>query len=210
MDHVCAIDPAFQVNVIKSLYFDTPRFDLLRQKEASEFLKRKVRIRWYVDPRTGDPGSDAWLEIKSKRGARGHKRRLRLPVGAGRFDHDPVAALKHLDQEIDPASEPMGFLRGLSPAFVVQYRRRRYIEMSEGFRVALDSEIRATSVNRALLRRRRVSRPAFAVLELKGAGARTLPDSLSMLRRWGVRKASLSKYAACLDPDQERETDPDE
>ena len=68
IEHVCAPDPRFRTNIIKSLYFDTQGLDLLRQKRASELLKKKVRIRWYVDPQSGAPGPEAYLEIKCKDG----------------------------------------------------------------------------------------------------------------------------------------------
>jgi len=208
LDHVCAADPAFPTNVIKSLYFDTDRLDLLRQKQASEFLKRKVRIRWYVDPRSGTPGAQAYLEVKSKQGAHGDKRRRPLPVSAAEFDRDPLTAAEMLLRQADSDAQLADTLQGLLPAGVIQYQRRRYIEMSEGFRIALDSDIRASSLNRALLRERRESRPSVAVLEVKGERTRGLPSSLSMLYGWGVQKAAFSKYAACLDEEYPMEMDP--
>jgi hypothetical protein len=208
LNHLCATDPSFQSNIINSLYFDTDRLELLRQKEASEFLKRKVRIRWYVDPLTGTPGPQAFLEVKTKQGARGGKVRTALPIPAAAFDRDPLAAAETLSPHLLEGTGLEGVLRDVVPACVIQYRRRRYIEMSTGHRIALDSDIRACSLNRALLRERRESRPSYAVLEVKGPGARDLPPSLSLLHRWGVEKSSFSKYAACLDGEHPMETDP--
>jgi hypothetical protein len=202
LDHLCVADPAFPANIIKSLYFDTDRMELLRQKQASELLKRKVRIRWYVDPVSGAALPQAHLEIKTKNGARRDKQRLALPVPAAEFDRDPVAAARELDGALSSR------LHGLQPACVIQYLRRRYIEMGQGFRMALDTDIRASSSNRALLRDMRESRPAVAVLEVKGAGVRELPPSLSSMHLWGVRKAAFSKYAACLDGTYPMEADP--
>ena len=208
LDHSCATDPAFQTNIIKSLYFDTDQLELLRQKQASEFLKRKVRIRWYVDPQTGAPGPNAYLEVKTKHGARGGKKRIALPIPAAEFDCDPLAAANKVSSDMLEGTDLEGALRGIAPACVIQYRRRRYLELGQGHRIALDSDIRSSSLNRTLLRGLRESRPSYAVLEVKGAGARELPPSLRILHQWGVRKAAFSKYAACLDGEHPMETNP--
>lgn len=208
LEHQCVPDPAFAENGVKSLYFDSGRLALLRQKQASELLKRKVRIRWYVNPRTGRPDPGAMLEAKIKDGARGWKHRIPLPVDTAELDADPLGVVQAWLSRVDPAEPKRGWLQGLQPVCVIRYVRRRYVAVSGGWRIALDSAIRAESLNPLVLRGHRARRPGSAVLEVKGPGARGLPPSLAFPGHWGVRKASFSKYAACLEGDDPLETYP--
>ena len=44
---VCRPDPAFPESTIFTVYYDTPALDCLGHKSNSDYLKTKVRLRWY-------------------------------------------------------------------------------------------------------------------------------------------------------------------
>lgn len=195
--HSCAEDPRFPANGIHSLYFDTPHLESLAEKENSEYLKRKVRIRWYTDPSGANPGDRAHLEVKAKEGARSWKRRIPLPCKVERLCMDPLgaAAALNLHEWSADAACPM---HDLYPACVISYVRHRFIEMSTGSRIALDTEIHPSHLNPALFRARTGTVPNVCILEVKGPDAGGLPPTLLPLCRFGLRRASFSKYAECL------------
>ena len=78
----------------------------------------------------------------------------------------------------------------------LRYRRRRFADVT-GTRVSLDSEIAAVSVNHRYLVARNLGPLPVAVVEVKGL-ADVLPAHLRPLMALGLRKQSMSKYAALL------------
>lgn len=195
--HSCANDPRFAFNAIHSIYYDTRRLELLAEKENSEYLKRKVRIRWYTDADGTTPCDQAHLEVKAKEGARSWKRRIPIACDVHRLCRDPMGAVAALS--LDEYSDASGFpMHDLLPVCVISYLRRRFIDMSSGCRVALDTEIQPSHMNPALLRSRAGSIPNVCILEVKGPDAGGLPPTLLQLCRFGLRRTSFSKYAECL------------
>ena len=47
LSRVALPDPHYPANVVSSIYFDTHDWRYLNEKENSDFLKTKVRLRWY-------------------------------------------------------------------------------------------------------------------------------------------------------------------
>ena len=47
LSSICRPDPLFPRGVVNSIYFDTPELHHLREKINSDYLKTKVRLRWY-------------------------------------------------------------------------------------------------------------------------------------------------------------------
>ena len=75
LDALCRPDPQFTAAVVSTIYYDTPHLRLLREKLDSDFLKTKVRLRWY-GAIAGDPGGGrAFLEVKTRVGALRRKAR---------------------------------------------------------------------------------------------------------------------------------------
>jgi hypothetical protein len=198
LDHCCARDPAYGENIISSVYFDTLQLDLLEQKEQSEYIKHKVRIRWYTELSGSALSDRAYLEVKGKQGARTHKRRIPLPVRVSALDRDPIGTAVSVDLAEHITDTARNDLRRLLPVCVVRYRRRRYIEMATGSRIALDHAIEGLHANPRFRLRRPAAASDAAVLEVKGPGAHALPPTLHALVRFGVRKTSFSKYAVCV------------
>jgi len=198
MGHYCAPDPAYQHNVIKSLYFDTRRLKALHEKDESEFLKCKVRVRWYTDTENTSCSEYAFLEIKSKQGHRSFKKRFRLDIDVEELNRYPVETGYRLDLKALADDEDWHQFSGMHPLVVIRYVRRRFIEMASGLRVSMDHHIGVTHAN-----------PAFpfpggpgvlpeAIVEVKGTDARKLPPVLHGLQAFKLRKTAFSKYAECV------------
>ena len=193
---VCLPDPSFPESTVFTVYYDTPTLDCLLEKRNSDYLKTKIRLRWY---RVGDRATDsAFLEVKSRYGSRREKLRVTLPFRSawqtrGFLD---TPSLRDVPGLLRP--EGLAGLDDYRPVLQVRYRRHRFIEPQSGLRISLDSDIRAPAVSRAGgLIPNPLPLPT-AVFELKGRRDH-FPERLQVLTRLGFRKASFSKYAACYD-----------
>ena len=193
---VCRPDPAFPESTVYTVYYDTPTLDGLREKRNSDYLKTKLRLRWYlVGERVMDP---AFLEVKSRFGSRREKRRVPLPFQSswltrGSLD---IPSLRR----VPPLLRHAGFVApdDFRPVLLVRYRRHRFIEPQTGLRASLDCGIDAPAVNRAEGLTPVLLPLPVTVFEFKGQRDH-LPESLRALTTLGFRKASFSKYAACYD-----------
>ena len=56
LESTCRRDPEFPAAIVWTVYYDTPALVSLGEKINSDFLKRKMRVRWYTDLAGGDPG----------------------------------------------------------------------------------------------------------------------------------------------------------
>ena len=73
---VCRPDPDFPEATVYTVYYDTPGLRCLHEKLNGDYLKSKVRLRWYrVGERAGDT---AFLEVKMRLGSRREK--VRVPA----------------------------------------------------------------------------------------------------------------------------------
>ena len=192
----CRPDPAFPESTVLTVYYDTPGLDCLEEKRNSDYLKTKLRLRWYrVGGRVGDA---AFLEVKARFGARREKRRVAVPFqpawsARGSLD---VSSLRRVPRLLRPAGIVMR--DDYRPVLLVRYLRHRFVEPRTGLRASLDGEIQAPAVSRT---EGLVPNPIplpVTVFECKGARDH-LPESLRVLTTLGFRRASFSKYAACYD-----------
>lgn len=192
----CRPDPLYPHGLVTSVYFDNREAVLLRAKINSDFIKYKVRLRWYADPDSGELLGPPFAEIKRKVGARRFKTRLALDARLLR-----VLAAGPSASELRRALEPLRAAghwvdADLQPLLRISFRRRRHIEPDSGARVSVDADIRGASVNPGLLPRRHPAPLAHAVIEIKGPYAE-LPRRLLPLRELGCRPESFSKYLRC-------------
>lgn len=84
---VCDPDPAFPHGIISSIYYDTRDGRYLAEKVNSDYLKTKIRLRWYRDPDDASVDGPAFLEAKYRIGARREKMHLAMPFAARGSPH---------------------------------------------------------------------------------------------------------------------------
>lgn len=191
-------DPSFQRGRISSVYYDTPALDLYHEKRASTYLKSKVRVRWYGDAAKSQSNDvSCWLELKSKIGGTRQKQRfpLMLPATVLAKKDLTAPALTTIPHTLSTFGH--SFDGAIVPMLVVQYERRRFVESSQGSRIAMDTDICCPAVNRHFV-------PAFppayldmCVLEIKGS-EQEAPDWLQPIRDY-IRRDAFSKYASCFE-----------
>ncbi|MFH0879253.1 MAG: VTC domain-containing protein [Lentisphaerota bacterium] len=198
LDHFCAPDPGFLHNTIHSLYFDTPALESLHEKLNSEYLKRKLRLRWYTHETEGSLSEKAFLEIKRKEGHRSLKKRYALSIDTALLQNDPIRAGGNLDLSSIVSGEEYALVRNMIPFCVIRYLRHRYIDMASGFRVSLDHSIGITHANDRFQVPGGPGHLTWSVLEIKGPSASGLPRMLHGLQAFNLVKTSFSKYAECV------------
>lgn len=196
LQHRCRPEPAFPDGTISSIYFDTRDWRFLKEKINGDFLKTKVRIRWYSDIENLYPADESYLEVKYKIGRRREKVRIKTKfpgIWLSRIGLDDrellnIPHLLRLKGVVIPGR--------LSPVFQISFKRRRFIEPTTGLSLNVDWDIVALRVNRRILPRTYPIQLKSAVFELKGTGTE-LPEVLHQLTALGCRKQAFSKYSAC-------------
>ena len=194
LERICRRDPEFPAALVWTIYYDTPALLSLGEKLNSDYLKRKIRVRWYSSLQ-GDVTGPAFVEAKFRTGTLRSKVRQQLPFPAAE-----IAAMGLADRRLQAVPEllrPHGVLGhgAWQPLMLIRYRRDRYVEPASQSRISLDSDISAVAVNPMMIRTGDLSPLGTAVLETKGAGDE-LPRALHGLLGFGLRKQSFSKFLA--------------
>ncbi len=192
----CLPDPEYHEGKISSIYFDTKDFRMLGEKLSSDYLKTKVRLRWYSGIDSGEPFSATFLEIKNKIGSARVKIRDRLDIDSEWVLSRPLHNHEYLVINRKVAEQGVIFKGTLYPAFQINYCRSRFVEPLTGARLAVDSNIHVTRINRQMVNRENFAPLPDAVFELKSQSG-ILPDWLHQVNALGCRKGSFSKYSAC-------------
>lgn len=191
-------DPAFYFGPVASLYYDTPSLDLYREVRDGDYLKTKVRLRWYQTVFRPDQQSvPCYLEVKRKYGALRHKQRKELALHPSCLDGDLF--LNESVTEVPALLPELNyFVRGiLVPILVVQYERYRFVDPRSGSRIAVDTGIACRRANPAYVPATTPLELGSGVVEVKGR-LDTLPDCLLPMSRH-LSKQSFSKYACCAE-----------
>lgn len=191
LDSLCRRDPEFPAAVVSTIYYDTPALDSLGEKINSDYLKRKIRVRWYADL-DGRVSGPAFVEAKLRLGTRRSKVRARLS-----FPAQDIAGWDLQDPRLltlPLALRKQGVLGQASwqPMLLLRYRRDRFVEPLTRSRVSLDANISGVAANPRFLSAPVLSPLATAVLEVKGDGD-GLPAALRPLLALGMQKKSFSK-----------------
>jgi hypothetical protein len=202
--HVCRADSAYPSGLVNSLYFDTVDLDEHERSTSGDFRKDKVRIRWYGEDDGREGKRTIFLELKSKQGFAGTKRRLSIEVPA------ELLTMPHLARGIVSKSllrdtlAAFGYFptASLWPVVKITYRRYRFTDPLSGQRVSLDSRIRSTIVTRMTGNGERDLELPGAVIEIKGTSVE-LPVSLKGLGLLDVDWSRFSKYSACIEAHEE-------
>jgi hypothetical protein len=192
LESLCRRDPEFPSAIVWTIYYDTPAFVSLGEKLNSDYLKKKIRVRWYSDLE-GRPTGPAFVEAKIRIGTRRSKVRARLPYPA-----EEIAGWELDDprlQSIPLLLRDQGILDqdAWQPMMRIRYRRDRFIEPLTPSRVSLDADISGSAANTRFFPAADLSPLATAVLEVKGRGDE-LPALLRPLLALGMHKRSFSKF----------------
>jgi VTC domain-containing protein len=195
LQSVCRPDVEYPAATLSTIYFDTPDLRFLGEKIDSDYLKTKVRLRWYAPIGGRDDQARAFLEIKSRVGDRRQKVRVRTPLTAGTLHDLPFDRAEFRD--VLELARPLGIPlpARLLPVVLIRYDRYRFVEPMSSSRISIDMNIEAPRGYHRLVRDAAPVTLSYAVLEVKGAGA-DLPRVLHPLVRAGARRGSSSKYAA--------------
>ncbi|MDP3479829.1 MAG: VTC domain-containing protein [Desulfoprunum sp.] len=192
----CILDPEYPEGIISSIYYDTRDWSFLGEKINSDYLKTKIRLRWYSDRVTGTLLPKNFLEAKFKTGSARQKIRVETGIDsqwiAGTSLTDP--AFLHVPELLLPYG--ILFAGTLYPALQINYTRLRFVDPITGSRLCVDSDIHVSRCNRTMVKTLRSHPLKQAVFEFKGKSG-VLPDWLHQLMAFGCRRGSFSKFSAC-------------
>src|SRR5687768_17555941 len=146
LERLCRPDPEFPSALVWTIYYDTPALDSLGEKINSDYLKRKIRVRWYSDLE-GRVSGPAFVEAKLRLGTQRSKVRARLPYPA-----EEIAQWDLQDPRLLSAPlllREQGVLGDASwqPMLLLRYRRDRFVEHITRSRVSLDADICGVAAN---------------------------------------------------------------
>lgn len=203
--HTCRPDREYPSGQVNSLYFDTIDLDEHYKSISGDYRKDKVRIRWYGEEDGQDGTRPIFLELKSKQGFAGTKRRLRMEVPTDwlrmpRLAHGIVPRIVLRDALATFGHFPAGMLW---PVVVIHYWRYRFTEPLTGQRVSLDCRIRSTMVRLEPGNGEKELELAGGVIEVKGTSV-DLPVTLKRMGMLDVDWSRFSKYSACINAHDER------
>jgi hypothetical protein len=196
LKHSCRPDSKFPYNLVSTVYYDTSDRQFLRQKLNSEYLKTKVRVRWYTEPGQEPQSVPAWLEIKQKIGAQRQKCRIELQYSGERLSSMSLENSIWRDLPRILPSHGIVLNEAIFPVFLLNYTRHRFVEPLSKVRVCVDCYLSVSKVNRNILPTIAPVQNHSAVIEVKGA-VTGLPDTLHHLLNMGCVKTSFSKYLMC-------------
>lgn len=190
----CLADAQFPSAVVWTVYYDTPGVQSLDEKRNSDYLKTKMRVRWYAaDGRT--PSGPAFVELKFRIGSRRGKTRVTLPWTADDLAGRPLTDPLFRDLPAQLRAEGVIPGAGWCPVLQLRYHRERLVEPASRARISLDDAIAVEAVNPRHLSALSLGPLPVAVLEVKSRHE-ALPPRLHALTHLGARKCAFSKYLA--------------
>jgi len=193
----CKAEAQFNAETVSSIYYDTWGWKSLNEKINSDYLKTKVRFRWYSDITYQLHHTPSFAEAKFRIGTQ--RRKIRIPTPHS-GEWIAGTALSHpMFLRIPVFLETNGVTLGdkYFPVYQVSYKRVRFKEPLTGTKISFDYDIWAPRVNPFMLPNSHPFTLRKAVLELKGA-INEMPAFLYPLVDMGCRKESFSKYNACF------------
>lgn len=194
----CLPDPKFPAGIVSSIYYDTANWQFMREKINSDYHKTKIRLRWYADIDSEDPGDESYMEAKFKTGSRRNKIRVKTGLVGDWLNRVNLENKKLLLVPQLLRTRGVNVASTLLPVFRINYKRKRFIEPLTGARLSLDYDISSPCVNRHIVPRSNPFRLQNAVFELKGV-LTELPEVLHQLTAMGCQKQSFSKYSKCYE-----------
>jgi len=200
LSHTCVCDRRYEEDTVCSLYFDSRNLHAFNEVLNGDIRKSKLRLRWYElsSAKINDP-VDAYLEIKSKEGFRGHKRREKIRLTQELF-RKPMKTENYLTPDFFKALIEIGWKEKSQffPIMLIKYKRARFWDILSGLRFCFDYGLKVTHINNALINAVAPVDVNKSVLEIKGTTYHW-PKTLKILAPFSLRGTSFSKYAYCLE-----------
>ncbi len=198
LDTFCISDSKFPIGKVSSIYYDTKNWKFLNEKINSDYLKTKIRIRWYYDILNGRYYDQSFIEAKFKIGNQRKKVRLETKLTGKDLSELQLNDLQLLRLPFLLYEDGVIVEEKIYPAFQIRYTRMRYIEPYTRSRICFDYNISAPRVNSFMMTVNTPFTLNTAVFEIKGK-ENVLPFSLYPLTAMGCKKSSFSKYSMCYD-----------
>ncbi len=201
LNHVCRNDPKFPQGFINTLYYDTKDLALYFEKRNGDYLKSKIRLRWYDDNKNEHNGDkfEMFLEFKLRNGSGRHKFREKLIFNLEKGELPDFTDRQFLSLiDKNAANIPERLPLNIFPVINIKYERERFICPYSGARVCLDKNIRSSWINDSVLPYKKAVSSNFIVLEIKDAKMMDIPW-LEELFHCGFRSMSYSKYGNLVD-----------
>ena len=199
LSHFCLPDPEFPYGRISNIYFDTPTLDAYFEKSNGDFLKTKIRLRWYDNAESKDGKTQAFLEMKFKIGGGRQKARTQVSLDSqwlrtAELQDEAFSTL--LAEQMQNLGEPLS--ANLVPTFRLYYERRRFICPVSLASVCLDTAIGYDRVNTNLFASVAPGHLDYAILEIKDAENSAETPWLEEIHRAGFINQNFSKYGQCI------------
>ena len=184
---------------IRSIYFDTEDYRLIRRSIEKPAYKEKLRIRSYAQ---ADRNSTVFVELKKKYEGVVYKRRIGLPQQQAlswicRRSACPMDT--QISREIDYFIDFYGNPR---PTVFLSYEREAYYDRSGGdFRVTFDDQILSRQTDISLMSPvygTPLLPPGMVLMELKCSGGIPLWMA-KVLSQEKIYKTSFSKYGTAYE-----------
>ncbi len=124
----CLPDPQFAHGMVSSIYYDTRDWRFLKEKFNSDYLKTKIRVRWYAEIDGGEQGNQSFLEAKYKIGGRRKKIRLNTDFTGKWLSEINLYDSELLNIPMMLCSLGVKIPSSLYPVFQISYRRFRFLD----------------------------------------------------------------------------------
>ena len=197
LECMCDPDPKFPFGIVSSIYYDSRNWDFLREKRNSDYLKTKVRLRWYEQVQAATDGVDiSYAEIKYRIGSKLMKIRMPTEFPGRYLSETTLDNTELLKIPAALAAKGAPIRQPIFPAFSVRYCRRRYVDRLTNARICIDYEISSPKSNPIMLATTFPCVLPKIVLEVKGSDG-DFPLGLRNLLKLGFRRESFSKYYEC-------------
>ena len=194
----CYPDRKYPEGIVNSIYYDTRGWSYLYEKINSDYLKSKIRLRWYSDIHTARPVGNAFLEMKNRVGYTRKKIRIKTELTGELCEKSQLESKDLTDVPYQLYDHNVLYGKHLLPVFQISYKRYRFIDPLTQCRINLDFDISAPRVNKMILKSGASTIINKAVFEIKGDDT-ILTESLFQLTALGCKKESFSKYSTCYE-----------
>ncbi len=193
LEPIAKVDEYGETQIL-NIYFDTPRYNLIRTSSEKPYYKEKLRFRCY-----GTPEDDtlSFVEIKKKSGGIVYKRRIGLPYKEGvanLYDGKPFRENSMITKEIEVF---MDRYKELEPAMAISYKRTALAGIEDpGLRITFDRDLRWRTTDLYLTygdKGHKILEDGMHLMEVKVDKA--VPYELARIfNELGIYKTSISKY----------------